>query len=357
MTRKNNMNTHEKYMQRCIELAQKGKKDVAPNPMVGCVIVHDSNIIGEGYHQKYGEAHAEVNAINSVKNKNLLKKATLYVNLEPCSHFGKTPPCADLIIEHKIPYVVIGTIDSHAKVCGQGIAKLIKAGIDVKTGIMENECKELNKRFFTFHEKKRPYIILKWAQTSDGFIDAERNHENQQALKITNEQSNLLSHEWRSHEQAIMVGKNTALLDNPRLTTRNVAGKNPLRITTDKNLNIHKDYYLLDKSTPTLIFTSIEKHSENNLEYVKIDFDKAIIPQILNVLYSKNIQSLIVEGGYNVLKSFISEGYWDEARIFISEQKIHKGINSPEINGKLISKETIENDTLMIYSNPAVDIT
>jgi diaminohydroxyphosphoribosylaminopyrimidine deaminase/5-amino-6-(5-phosphoribosylamino)uracil reductase len=336
-------------MQQCIVLAKKGFGNVAPNPMVGCVIVHNNTIIGEGYHQKYGEAHAEVNAIHSVKDKSLLKNATLYVNLEPCSHFGKTPPCADLIIENKIPYVVIGNIDSNSKVCGQGIAKLVKAGIDVKTGILEDECKKLNKRFFTYHEKKRPYIILKWAQTADGFIDAERTQEEQKPLQISNDASKKRSHQWRSEEQAIMVGKNTALLDNPKLTARNDNSKNPLRIVTDKNLSIPADFSLLDKSTPTLVFTSIQKQSEINLEYIRINFDERIIPQILNELYKRNIQSFIVEGGYNVLKSFITENYWDEARVFISDKRINNGVNAPEINGKIISKEQIENDTLLWY--------
>ncbi len=343
------MNSHDDYMQQCIVLAKKGFGNVAPNPMVGCVIVHNNTIIGEGYHQKYGEAHAEVNAIHSVKDKSLLKNATLYVNLEPCSHFGKTPPCADLIIENKIPYVVIGNIDSNSKVCGQGIAKLVKAGIDVKTGILEDECKKLNKRFFTYHEKKRPYIILKWAQTADGFIDAERTQEEQKPLQISNDASKKRSHQWRSEEQAIMVGKNTALLDNPKLTARNDNSKNPLRIVTDKNLSIPADFSLLDKSTPTLVFTSIQKQSEINLEYIRINFDERIIPQILNELYKRNIQSFIVEGGYNVLKSFITENYWDEARVFISDKRINNGVNAPEINGKIISKEQIENDTLLWY--------
>lgn len=340
-------------MNRCLELAKKGFGNVAPNPMVGCVIVYKDEIIGEGYHQEYGKAHAEVNAINSINenNKTLLKKATLYVNLEPCSHFGKTPPCADLIIASEIPYVVIGTIDTHSKVSGRGIEKLVKAGIDVKTGILEEECKYLNKRFFTFHEKNRPYIILKWAQTQDGFIDAERTDENQKPLQISNEASMKLSHQWRSEEQAIMVGKNTALLDNPKLTTRNSNGKNPLRIVTDKNLIIPTNYFLLDKSTPTIVFTSIEKASEKNLEYIKINFDEQIIPQILDVLGKKSIQSLIVEGGYNVLKSFITENYWDEARVFISDKNINAGVNAPGISGSLLSKENIDTDVLLVYEN------
>lgn len=339
-------------MKRCLELAQKGQGSVAPNPMVGCVIVMDDEVIGEGYHEQYGQAHAEVNAIKAVKDKSLLKKATLYVNLEPCSHFGKTPPCADLIIEHKIPHVVIGTIDTFAQVSGRGIEKLVKAGIDVKTGVLEEECKELNKRFFTFHEKKRPYIILKWAQTSDGFIDIIRNEEGfEKPLRISNEASLKLSHTWRSQEQAIIVGKRTAVFDNPQLTVRNIPGKNPLRIAIDRNLTIPKNYFLLDKTTPTLIFTSAETGSEPNLEYKKLNFDDELLPQVLDTLYEKNIQSLIVEGGTKLINSFIHKGLWDEARVFISQMKLADGVNAPSLDHKPVSKEDIAGDTLLIFKN------
>ena len=344
------MNTQEAYMKRCLQLAAKGTGNVAPNPMVGCVIVYQDKIIGEGYHQKYGEAHAEVNAINTVENKELLKNATLYVNLEPCAHYGKTPPCADLIIEHKIPYVIIGSIDTNSLVSGKGIEKLAKAGIDVKIGVLEKECKELNKRFFTFYDKKRPYIILKWAQTKNGFIDNKRTEDNiGKALQITNRESKILVHKWRSEEQAIMVGTNTALLDNPQLTVREVNGKNPLRITIDKWLRIPKSYHLFDKSTPTLVFTAVDKPSENNLEYVQIDFDKDVIMQISNELYKRNIQSLIVEGGELLLKSFIESNCWDEARVFISDITIGRGVNAPILNGNPVSKENIKDDKLWIY--------
>jgi diaminohydroxyphosphoribosylaminopyrimidine deaminase/5-amino-6-(5-phosphoribosylamino)uracil reductase len=346
------MNTEEKYMKRCIELALKGGRNAAPNPMVGCVIVTDDKVIGEGYHEQYGKAHAEVNAINSVRDKSLLKKATLYVNLEPCAHFGKTPPCADLIIEHKIPYVVVGTIDTFAQVSGKGIEKLAKAGIDIKTGILEEECKELNKRFFTFHEKQRPYIILKWAQTQDGYIDIIRNDEGfEKALKITNEASLKLSHTWRSREQAIIVGKRTAVFDNPKLTVRNIEGKNPLRIAIDRNLTIPSNYFLLDGSTPTLIFTSADAASGNNLEYIKLDFDKELLPQMLDALYKKNIQSLIVEGGTKLINTFIQNGIWDEARVFISQQKINDGVNAPALDLKPVGKDDIDGDVLLTYLN------
>ena len=344
------MNTQEAYMKRCLQLAAKGMGNVAPNPMVGCVIVYQDKIIGEGYHQKYGEAHAEVNAINAVEDKELLKNATLYVNLEPCAHYGKTPPCADLIIEHKIHYVIIGSIDTNSLVAGKGIEKLAKAGIDVKIGVLEKECKELNKRFFTFYDKKRPYITLKWAQTKNGFIDNKRTEDTiGKALQITNLESKKLVHKWRSEEQAIMVGTNTALLDNPQLTVREVNGKNPLRITIDKWLRIPKSSHLFDKSTPTLVFTAVDTPSVNNLEFVKIDFDNDVIMQISNELYKRNIQSLIVEGGELLLKSFIESNCWDEARVFISDITIGRGVNAPILNGNPVSKENIKDDKLWIY--------
>jgi diaminohydroxyphosphoribosylaminopyrimidine deaminase/5-amino-6-(5-phosphoribosylamino)uracil reductase len=338
-------------MKRCLELAAKGLGNVAPNPMVGCVIVYEGEIIGEGYHQKYGEAHAEVNAINSVENKELLKNATLYVNLEPCSHFGKTPPCADLIIKYKIPYVVISNIDTHSLVAGKGMKKLIEAGTNVKVGILEEEGRKLNKRFFTFHEQHRPFIILKWAQSSDGFIDVIRHEEEQnKPVEISNSDSKKLLHLWRSQEQAIMVGTNTALLDNPQLTVRGVEGKTPLRITIDKWLRIPKHFHLFDKHTPTLIFTAVDPVSEHNLEYIKINFEQSVIPQILEVLYKRNIQSLMVEGGEQLLNSFINEGSWDAARVFIADKKLGNGIKAPLLNATPIIREKISGDKLLFYS-------
>jgi diaminohydroxyphosphoribosylaminopyrimidine deaminase/5-amino-6-(5-phosphoribosylamino)uracil reductase len=346
------MTREEKYMERCLELAKKGLGKVAPNPMVGCVIVLNDEIIGQGYHEEFGKAHAEVNAVNSVNDKSLLKKATLYVNLEPCSHFGKTPPCADLVIEHNIPYVVVGTIDTFSQVSGRGIEKLVKAGIDVKTGILEEKCKELNKRFFTFQEKKRPYVILKWAQTQDGFIDILRTDEGfEKPLKITNAASSKLSHTWRSVEQAIIVGKRTAVADNPQLTVRSVEGKNPLRIAIDRNLTIPKNYFLLDGSTPTLIYTSADANSENNLEYKKLNFDDPLIPQILSDLTERNIHSLIVEGGTKLINSFIHSGTWDEARVFISQQQIEDGVNAPLLDQKPVQNEDLDGDILLTYKN------
>jgi diaminohydroxyphosphoribosylaminopyrimidine deaminase/5-amino-6-(5-phosphoribosylamino)uracil reductase len=339
-------------MKRCLELAVKGLGNTAPNPMVGSVIVHEGKIIGEGYHEHYGMAHAEVNAIASVKDKSLLKESTLYVNLEPCSHHGKTPPCSDLIIEHKIPYVVIGSIDSNSLVSGRGIEKLSKAGVDVKVGVLEEQCRDLNKRFFIFHEKKRPYIILKWAQTKDGFIDVKRNEEStSKPIQISNSDSKKLLHLWRSQEQAIMIGTNTALLDNPQLTVREVKGKNPLRITIDKWLRIPKHFHLYDKSAPTLIFTSLKAEPLNNVEFKQIDFEKPVIPQILQELYARNIGSVLVEGGEHLLNSFIDSGLWDSARVFISEKTIGKGIPAPVMQLQPSVKENISGDKLLFYQN------
>ena len=339
-------------MKRALELAQKGFGSVAPNPMVGCVIVVDDKIIAEGYHRQYGQPHAEVNAINAVTDKEILKQSTLYVTLEPCSHFGKTPPCADLIIEHKIPTVVIGSLDPNVLVSGKGIEKLVNAGINVKSGIMEEECKKLNKRFFTFHKKKRPYIILKWAQTKDGFIDQERTEDStQKALQISNKDSKKLLHKWRSEEQAIMVGTNTALLDNPQLTVREVEGNNPLRVTIDKWLRIPKTFHLFDKTTPTLVFTAINEPSVTNLEFIKIDFELPVIPQMTAELHKRNITSLLVEGGEQLLNSFIDSGYWDEARVFVSEQLINKGVKAPILKTLPLKTENNSGDKLLFYVN------
>ncbi len=340
-------------MNRCLELAKQGAGNVSPNPMVGCVIVHNDCIIGEGYHEKYGEAHAEVNAIKSVKNIELLKESTLYVSLEPCAHFGLTPPCSDLIVEKRIPTVVIGTIDSFAKVAGKGIEKMMKCGINVQVGILEKECREINKRFFTFHEKKRPYIFLKWAETTDGFIDFDRN-QNQfgQPAWITGEKSLLRVHQMRAVEDAILVGTNTALKDNPSLTVRHCEGRNPVRLVLDNHLRLTENLNLFDGTVKTIIFNSVKNQESGNLEFIKIDFNKNIIPQILKTLYQKNIQSLIVEGGKQLLESFIKANIWDEAFRFVGNKFFTSGIKAPEITGTIIHSEKIEGDQLLIYKNP-----
>ncbi len=307
--------------------------------MVGSVIVHNNNVIGEGYTSKYGGNHAEVNAINSVVNKSLLKEATLYVTLEPCSHFGKTPPCSDLIIKHQIPNVVIGCVDDNEKVAGKGIEKLKNAGCNVTVGVLENECKNHHKRFFTFHNKKRPYIILKWAETADGFIAPKTKNE-QKPVWITNAYSRQLVHKWRAEEQAILVGTNTVTQDNPSLTTRDWIGQNPIRVIIDKDNKLSKDYVAFNNEAETIV-----------VNISTIDFLKNVAKQICDVLFQKNINSIIIEGGSKTLQTFIDENIWDEARVFIGTVQFKNGIKSPTFSGKLISEEAIINDTLKTYKN------
>ncbi len=326
------MKIHEKYISRCIDVAKNGLGSTAPNPMVGCVIVYNHKIIGEGFTSPYGGAHAEVNAINSVKDTSLLKEATLYVTLEPCSHFGKTPPCSNLIIEHGIKNVVIGCVDDNKKVAGQGIAKLNEAGCNVIVGILEEACKEYHKRFFTFHNKQRPYIILKWAETANGLI-APIHKKEKQPVWITNQYSRQLVHKWRAEEQAILVGANTVFEDNPSLTTRDWQGKNPIRIVLDKHNKLSKDFKVFDNKSNTIVI------------------NKTTAEDICNTLFEANINSVIIEGGAKTLKLFIDSGFWDEARVFIGESIFKEGIAAPKITGKLISEQQILDDTLKIYAN------
>lgn len=326
------MNIHEKYIKRCIEIAKSGLGTTRPNPMVGCVIVLNNSIIGEGFTSKYGGPHAEVNAINSVKDKSLLKKATLYVTLEPCSHYGKTPPCSDLIIFHKIPNVVIGCVDDNEKVAGKGIEKLINSGCNVTLGVIENECKEHHKRFFTFHNKKRPYIILKWAETSDGFIAPETKSE-QKPFWITNEFSRQLTHKWRSQEQAILVGANTVLHDNPSLTVRDWTGDNPIRVVLDKNNSLSKNFSVFNNEVQTIVINNTEA------EFV------------CDVLYKNDINSVIIEGGSKTIQMFIDKNLWDEARVFTGNSTFSTGVKSPSFSGTLISEIKIKEDILKIYLN------
>lgn len=345
-------------MRRCLELAKNGSGTTYPNPMVGSVIVCNDIIIGEGWHKKSGEGHAEVNAINSVKDKSLLKKSTIYVSLEPCSHFGKTPPCCELIIENEIPNVVIGTVDPNIKVAGNGIKKLIEAGKKVTVGVLESECKELNKRFFTFHEKKRPYVILKWAESKDGFIAPMTLRQAQDDIKdrkpawITNEFSRQLVHKWRSEEQAILVGTNTVIEDNPKLDVRDWSGNNPIRIVLDQNNRIPKDSHLFDNQVKTIFFSNLSKTPlEENCIFEIIDFKKKIAEQILKVLFNHNIQSLIIEGGTKTVQTFIDEDLWDESRIFIGNNCFESGTKAPIIHLKKSDKNYIENDILIISRN------
>jgi len=340
----------ETYMQRCLDLAVKGLGNVAPNPLVGCVIVHEGKIIGEGFHVQFGGPHAEVNAVNSVlpELKQLLPESTLYVNLEPCSHFGKTPPCADMIIANKIPGVVIGSNDPNPKVAGDGIRKLKEAGIEVVTGILKQESDFLNRRFITHHTKHRPYIILKWAQSADGFMSPVGDKQ----MWLTNDASRKLTHQWRSEEQAIMVGKRTVEIDNPALTVRLVKGKNPVRIVIDKDLSLKITNRIFKEEGQLFIYNEdVDDSEDSKLNLIKIDFEQDVLPQIMKHLYSKEIQSIIVEGGPYTLKQFIDRNLWDEARIFTTEHVLKDGKKSPELNGKIINEEVVEGDKLVVKVN------
>lgn len=340
------MERDEIYMKRCLELAELGLGKTYPNPMVGSVIVHKGEIIGEGWHQKAGEAHAEVNAVNSVVDKSLLKESTIYVNLEPCSHYGKTPPCADLIIQHQIPKVVIGCVDSFSEVSGKGIERLKQAGAEVSLGVLERQCKLSHRRFFTFHEKKRPYIILKWAQTKDGFI-APNTQAFGKPFWISSKASKQLVHRWRTEEAAILVGSNTAKKDNPALTARMYKGEQPLRIVIDRALKLSKQLAIFDESAQTIVYTEQNRANTDgsNIIYQKIDFEN-LHQNILDDLYQRNIQSLIIEGGRYTLQSFIDEQLWDEARVFMGESELADGIAAPTLSGRKTQVEKIAVDSL-----------
>ena len=334
-------------MKKCLELATKGMGYVSPNPMVGCVVVFNNQIIGEGYHEEYGTAHAEINAIENVKDKSLLKKSTLYVNLEPCVHFGKTPPCTNLIIESEIPKVVIGCRDSYSEVSGKGIEKMQNIGIEVIVGVLEKESRELNKRFFTFHEKKRPYIILKWAESKDGFMAPLNQNK---PFWMTSSESKKLVHKWRAEEEAILIGRITAKKDNPSLTVREVAGSNPIRIIIDKNLTLSGDLNLFNSEAKTIIFNVIKSEKNDTNQFIKIDFNY-LIKNILEELHKQNIQSVKIEGGSITLQSFIDANIWDEARIFTANKLFSQGLKTPIIEGEIILEEEIGTDTLEIIIN------
>lgn len=334
-------------MQRALELAQLAQGDVSPNPMVGCVIVHNGKIIGEGWHQHYGEPHAEVNAINSVKDKLLLPESTVFVTLEPCSHFGKTPPCADLLIKHQVKNVVVCNQDPFPLVAGRGIEKLRQAGIEVSVGMLNEKGRELNKRFFTAVEQKRPYIILKWAETADGFIAGE----NFQPLKISNDLSQTLSHKWRSEEDAIMVGTHTALYDNPKLNVRMWTGRNPIRVVIDKQLRLPVMHHLLDNKQKTIIYNEKINKIEKLTTYVGVEKNTDYPTFILHDLINHSIQSVIIEGGTILLNAFIEKGFFDEIRVFKSKKRIVNGIAAPKIPNQcfLMERQNLDGDELSWY--------
>ncbi|WP_256935107.1 bifunctional diaminohydroxyphosphoribosylaminopyrimidine deaminase/5-amino-6-(5-phosphoribosylamino)uracil reductase RibD [Olleya sp. HaHaR_3_96] len=324
--------TDQFYIQRALQIAKNGLGYTRPNPMVGSIIVADNTIIGEGFTSKYGGNHAEVNAINSVADQSLLKKATIYVTLEPCSHYGKTPPCSDLIIHHQIPNIVIGCVDDNPEVAGKGIKRLMEAGRNVRVGVLETECKAHHKRFFTFHNKKRPYIILKWAESIDGFI-APKTKDEQKPVWITNSYSRQLVHKWRAEEQAILVGTNTVIKDNPTLNVRDWTGQNPTRIVLDRNGLLSNQYAIFNTDAETITF---KDHSA-----------KAICDH----LYKENINSIIIEGGSKTLQLFIDANLWDEARIFKGQVRFYDGIAAPKLKGEQFSIATIENDSVLTYRN------
>ena len=343
----------EIYMQRCLELAALGMGNVSPNPMVGAVVVLDDRIIGEGYHKKYGEAHAEVNAINKVMAKypdaeERLRRSTIYVSLEPCAHHGKTPPCADLIIRHQIPKVVIGCRDPFEQVNGKGIEKLLAAGVKVVTGVLEGECKWLNRRFFTRVQKHRSYIILKWAKTADDFFAPLGNVQHW----ITGIEARKLVHQWRSEEDAILIGKNTAAIDNPQLNVRYGKGRSPKRVVIDRRLELSPDLNVFDQSVETLIFNEVETAIKGKNKYIALeDFDRYVPQYILYQLYLQDIQSVIIEGGEATLTSFIEANLWDEARIFTGGSRLRTGKKSPEIAGFIAQKSKIGDDDLTFLIN------
>jgi diaminohydroxyphosphoribosylaminopyrimidine deaminase/5-amino-6-(5-phosphoribosylamino)uracil reductase len=342
---------HEYYMRRCLELALKGKGNVSPNPMVGCVVVHEGQIIGEGYHQQFGQAHAEVNALNDVLQKHgdqaaaLLANSTAYVSLEPCAHFGKTPPCADLLVRYQLKKVVIGNPDPFDSVNGKGIEKLKNAGIEVLSGILDEECRVVNRRFFTRITRQRPYFILKWAQTANGFFAPS----DKTQQWISGAEAKVLTHQWRSEEDAILVGKNTVLVDNPQLNTREVKGKNPIRIVIDKLLEIPSDFHLFNSEAKTIVFNEVKTAVDSNIHFLQMEDMHFYLPQkIAYQLYLMDIQSVIIEGGANLLQQFIKDGLWDEARIFKANMSWENGIEAPKINGKLIEEISVGNDKLQI---------
>lgn len=345
------MNIHEKYIKRCLELAKFGLREAQPNPSVGCVIVHGDRIIGEGYTSAYGGPHAEVNAIRSVKDRSLLKTATLYVSLEPCTHFGKTPPCTDLILTSEIKNIVIGCTDPFIEVAGRGIEKLENHGCQVITGVLEQQCIESHRRFFTNQQEKRPYIILKWAQSLDGFIDIDRTIETKQHAQpnwITGLHSRQLVHKWRSNEAAILVGTTTVLNDNPKLTVRDWYGPDPVRVVLDQKLRIPETYSIYDGSIKTIILTAQQKSSVNNVIYEQIDFSSELANQICEVMNQHHLTSLIIEGGRQTLQTFIDANLWDEARIFTGSVEFNKGVSAPKLNGKLVVERSVALDKLKI---------
>ena len=340
----------EFFMKRAIDLALLGQGRTSPNPMVGCVIEHKGKIIGEGWHKRAGSAHAEVNAFNSVLDKSLLSDSNVYVTLEPCSHFGKTPPCSKLIVSKNVNKVFVGSVDSNPIVALSGIGEIKNSGIEVFTGILEKECHNINVRFNTFHEKLRPYIVLKWAQSADFFIDPRISKKQEGQVSVSNPESKVLTHKFRNEEDAILVGTRTALIDNPSLLNRMWGGKSPLRIVIDKNLSLPKDLTILNDGYPTLVLTSKNKENTRNKTYLKLDFNNLVV-ELLKYLHSINIQSILIEGGSKTLQTFIDLNLWDEARTYTSDVLFNNGLPSPDIH-KMSQKNYSIGNNLLRVSKP-----
>ncbi|RKO72958.1 bifunctional diaminohydroxyphosphoribosylaminopyrimidine deaminase/5-amino-6-(5-phosphoribosylamino)uracil reductase RibD [Sphingobacterium puteale] len=345
------MNMHRQYMQRCLDLAQLGAGSVSPNPMVGAVIVHDDKIIGEGYTSPYGGPHAEVNAVSQVLErygdtaKELLAASTFYVSLEPCAHYGKTPPCANMIADLKPSKVFVACLDPYAKVNGKGVEILRAAGIEIEIGLLEKEAIWLNRRFFTRIGQHRPYVILKWAQSKDGLIGQQ-----DKQVWISNTASRQLAHRWRAEEDAILVGTHTAQLDNPSLTVRHWKGKNPIRVLIDRDLTISPENNIFDEKADTIVFNAKKTDWQGHIKYIELENYGLYLPQsILYQLYLMDVQSIIIEGGAKTLQTFIDAGLWDEARVFQSERELHSGVSAPKLNGRILEKRMISNDLLMVY--------
>lgn len=342
----------EIYIRRCIELAQKALGNTYPNPLVGSVIINNGKIIGEGFHKKAGEPHAEINAINSIReeDKHLIPESTIYVSLEPCAHFGKTPPCALKIVELGFKKVVVGAMDSHDKVNGKGKKIITDAGIEVVSSVLENECRELNKRFFTYHEKKRPFIILKWAESADGFMDQDF-----KPTQISNSLSKQFVHQMRSEEHAILIGKNTALHDNPSLTVREIEGRNPIRILIDHNLDIPENFTIYNDEAETIIFNSIKNSEDKHLKFIKIEKENSL-NQILEKLYELQIQSVIIEGGRFTLQQFIDQNLWDETIIFKNQNlNLENGTKAPDLSFNPEKIENIRDNQVLFFRNQSLD--
>ncbi len=337
-------------MRRAFDLARNGRGKVAPNPMVGCAVVHDGKIIGEGNYEMFGGPHAEVNAINRIPQEyaHLIPKATVYVSLEPCSIHAKTPPCSQFLVSKNVKKVVVSNVDPNPDIAGNGLRELKAAGIEVTHGLLEESGKNLNRRFFTFHQKNRPYVILKWGQTQNGFMAS---HLEEQKW-ITNEAANRVSHIWRTHEAAIMVGTNTARIDNPQLTARLVEGNDPVRVVLDRKLSLSGDLNLFDRKVKTLVFSEKDQDSHGNLKYEKVNFSKDLVAQVMAKLYDQKLLSLIVEGGPTLLNSFVDSGQWDEARITTSSVSWKHGKKAPTIFGNLVGKQIVGDNQIHTYRNP-----